>query len=199
MIFILDNYDSFTFNLVQAVGDLGADPVVARNDATRPEEILAARPRGIIISPGPGTPDRAGISVDLIRAAGDVPLLGVCLGHQAIGIAFGGRVVRAPELVHGKPSVVRHDGAGLFEGLPNPFSGGRYHSLMIERETCPPVLEITARTESGLIMAVRHRARPVVGVQFHPESILTPDGPRLLANFLALCGEGGPKGKEGAA
>jgi len=197
VIFILDNYDSFTFNLVQAVGDLGAEPVVARNDATTPDEILAARPRGIIISPGPGTPERAGISVDLIRAvAARIPLLGVCLGHQAIGIAFGGRVIRAPELVHGKPSVIHHDGAGLFQGLPNPLSGGRYHSLMIERETCPPVLEIAARTDAGLIMAVRHRERPIFGVQFHPESILTPDGPRLLANFLALCGE---RRKEGAA
>jgi anthranilate synthase component II len=186
MIFLLDNYDSFTFNLYQALSMLGAEVVVRRNDQVTVEEVAAMAPRldGIVISPGPCTPVEAGISVPLIqRLAGQVPILGVCLGHQAIGAAFGGNVIRAPRLMHGKTSMIAHDGQGVFAGLPNPFQATRYHSLIVERSTLPPVFEITAEAD-GLIMGLRHRFVPVEGVQFHPESILTPMGNDLLANFL---------------
>jgi anthranilate synthase component 2 len=192
MIFLLDNYDSFTFNLYQALSTLGAEVLVRRNDTVTVQDVEAMAPRlnGIVISPGPCTPVEAGISVQLIqRLAGRVPILGVCLGHQAIGAAFGGTVVRAPELMHGKTSMILHDGQGVFTGLPNPFQATRYHSLIVERSTLPPVFEISAETD-GLIMGLRHRFVPVEGVQFHPESILTPLGTDLLANFL---GRGGGK------
>lgn len=186
MILLLDNYDSFTFNLYQALSELGADVVVRRNDQVSISDVLQMLPRldGIVISPGPCTPTEAGISVDLVKElAGVVPILGVCLGHQAIGAAFGAEIVRAPKLMHGKTSMISHNGAGLFAGLPNPFQATRYHSLIVERWTLPPVFEITAEAD-GLIMGMRHREFPVEGVQFHPESILTPAGNDLLANFL---------------
>ena len=186
MIFLLDNYDSFTFNLYQFLRELGADVTVARNDQITVDEVAAMAPKldGIVLSPGPCTPAEAGISVPLIRAlAGRVPILVVCLGHQAIGAAFGGRVVRAPAVMHGKTSSIRHRGQGVFAGLPNPFVATRYHSLIVERESLPPVLEVTAEAD-GLIMGLRHRELDVEGVQFHPESILTPVGKDLLANFL---------------
>ncbi len=186
MIFLLDNYDSFTFNLYQFLRELGADVTVARNDQVTVDEVAAMAPEldGIVLSPGPCTPAEAGISVPLIRAlAGRVPILGVCLGHQAIGAAFGGWVVRAPVLMHGKTSSIRHRGVGVFAGLPNPFVATRYHSLIVDRATLPPVLEVTAEAD-GLIMGLRHRELDVEGVQFHPESILTPVGGDLLANFL---------------
>ena len=186
MIFLLDNYDSFTFNLYQFLRELGADVSVARNDQVTVDEVaaMAADLDGIVLSPGPCTPAEAGISVPLIRAlAGRLPILGVCLGHQAIGAAFGGRVVRAPALMHGKTSSIRHRGVGVLAGLPNPFVATRYHSLIVERATLPPVLEVTAEAD-GLIMGLRHRELDVEGVQFHPESILTPVGKDLLANFL---------------
>lgn len=186
MIFLLDNYDSFTFNLYQALSMLGADVVVRRNDQVTVEDVEALAPHleGIVISPGPCTPNEAGISVPLIqRLAGRTPILGVCLGHQAIGAAFGGTVVRAPRLMHGKTSLISHDGRGVFAGLPNPFQATRYHSLIVDRASLPPVFEITAEAD-GLIMGLRHRFVPVEGVQFHPESILTPAGNDLLANFL---------------
>jgi anthranilate synthase component 2 len=186
MILLLDNYDSFTFNLYQALSELGADVVVRRNDAVTVDEIERLVPTldGIVISPGPCTPTEAGISVPLVRRlAGAVPVLGVCLGHQAIGEAFGGTVVRAPRIMHGKVSMIAHDGGGVFAGLPNPFQATRYHSLIVERSTLPSELEVTAEAD-GLIMGLRHRSLPVEGVQFHPESILTPTGNDLLANFL---------------
>jgi anthranilate synthase/aminodeoxychorismate synthase-like glutamine amidotransferase len=186
MIFLLDNYDSFTFNLYQFLGELGAEVTVARNDQIGVEEVAALGPDldGIVISPGPCTPAEAGISVELIRRmAGRVPILGVCLGHQAIGAAFGGRIVRAPKLMHGKTSHIHHRGVGVFAGLPNPFVATRYHSLIVERETLPLSLEVTAETD-GLIMGLRHRELTIEGVQFHPESILTAVGKDLLANFL---------------
>jgi anthranilate synthase/aminodeoxychorismate synthase-like glutamine amidotransferase len=189
MILLLDNYDSFTFNLYQNLGELGADVVVARNDQITLDEIEAMRPdlERIVISPGPCTPNEAGISVPLIRSfAGRVPILGVCLGHQSIGAAFGGRVVRAPKVMHGKTSAIHHRGVGIFAGLPNPFVATRYHSLIVERSTLPPVFEVTAETDDGTIMGLRHREFDVEGVQFHPESILTPVGKDLLANFLGL-------------
>ena len=189
MLLVLDNYDSFTYNLVQYAGELGADPVVYRNDAPTPEAALALRPSAIVISPGPCTPGEAGISVPLVRAAaGAVPLLGVCLGHQAIGEAYGGRVVRAARVMHGKTSLVAHDGRELFKGLPNPMQVMRYHSLIVESESLPDELTILARAqdEPSEIHAVRHREFPVWGVQFHPESIMTPDGKALLGNFLEL-------------
>lgn len=191
MIFLLDNYDSFTFNLYQALSMLGAEVIVRRNDRVAIEEIeqMADRLDGIVISPGPCTPAEAGISVPLIqRMAGKTPILGVCLGHQAIGAAFGGNVIRAPRLMHGKTSMIAHDGRGVFAGIPNPFQATRYHSLIVERSTLPPVFEITAEAD-GLIMGLRHRFVPIEGVQFHPESILTPSGNDLLANFL---GRGAP-------
>src|SRR5215218_10369692 len=186
MILLLDNYDSFTFNLYRALSELGAEVLVRRNDKVSVDEVekLASKLDGIVISPGPCTPGEAGISVPLVRRlAGVVPILGVCLGHQAIGAAFGGTIVRAPRLMHGKVSLIAHDGAGLFAGLPNPFQATRYHSLIVERSTLPPELEVTAEAD-GLVMGLRHRTLPVEGVQFHPESILTPTGNDLLANFL---------------
>ncbi|HEU0114653.1 MAG TPA: aminodeoxychorismate/anthranilate synthase component II [Thermomicrobiales bacterium] len=186
MIFLLDNYDSFTFNLYQALCALGAEVTVARNDQISVEDVEAMAPAldGIVLSPGPCTPDVAGISVPLVRRmAGKVPILGVCLGHQAIGYAFGAKIVRAPRLMHGKTSKISHAGVGVFRGLPNPFVATRYHSLIVDRATLPPSLEITAEAD-GLIMGLRHRAAAVEGVQFHPESILTPRGSDLLANFL---------------
>ncbi len=186
MILLLDNYDSFTFNLYQAMSQLGADVIVRRNDKVTVDAVERLVPTldGIVISPGPFTPGEAGISVPLVRRlAGAVPILGVCLGHQAIGAAFGGKIVRAPRLMHGKVSMIAHDGAGVLAGLPNPFQATRYHSLIVERETLPAELEITAEAD-GLVMGLRHRSLPVEGVQFHPESILTPTGNDLLANFL---------------
>ena len=186
MILLLDNYDSFTWNLAQYLGELGAPPLVRRNDAIGLDEIASLRPTHIVISPGPGRPEAAGISVAVIRRFGPTtPLLGVCLGHQGIGIAFGGEVVRAPELMHGKTSVVQHDGRGVFRGVPQPFSAARYHSLVVA-DPLPEVLEPAARTEDGTIMGVRHRDYPVHGVQFHPESVLTGEGKQLLRNFLDL-------------
>jgi anthranilate synthase/aminodeoxychorismate synthase-like glutamine amidotransferase len=191
MILVIDNYDSFTYNLVQYLGELGEEIEVRRNDAVTVEETEAQlRPDKILISPGPGTPDDAGVSLAMVEHfAGRIPILGVCLGHQAIGQAFGGRVVRAPVLVHGKASEVCHDGKTIFEGLEYRFKAGRYHSLMVERETLPACLEVSATTPDGVIMGLRHRELNVEGVQFHPESILTHEGKRLLANFLR--GEGG--------
>jgi para-aminobenzoate synthetase component II len=188
MILVIDNYDSFTYNLVQYVGELGAEIVVRRNDEVSVEEVEARlRPSRILISPGPGTPDDAGVSLALIeRFAGRVPILGVCLGHQAIGQLFGGRVVRATEPVHGKASEICHDGLTIFEGIEYRFKAGRYHSLIVERETLPASLEVSATTPEGVIMGLRHRELKVEGVQFHPESILTSEGKRLLANFLKL-------------
>ena len=184
---VVDNYDSFTFNLVQRLGELGARCVVVRNDTTTVAAIGARRPAAVVISPGPGTPAEAGSSVELIRSLGaGIPILGVCLGHQAIGEAYGGRVVRAPSLMHGKISQVHHVGTGLFAGVPDPFPATRYHSLVVERASLPATLEVTARTEDGVIMALRHREHPVVGVQFHPESIGTDAGYRILENFLEM-------------
>src|SRR3990170_4551592 len=193
MLLVLDNYDSFTYNLVQYAGELGADPVVYRNDALTPEAALELRPAAIIISPGPCTPGEAGISVPLVRAAaGVVPILGVCLGHQAIGEAFGGRVVRADRLMHGKTTMVAHTGHPLFEGIPSPVEVMRYHSLVVSPERLPAELEIVAwssdRAPGHEIMALSHRTLPVYGVQFHPESVATLHGKRLLANFLGLAG-----------
>jgi anthranilate synthase component II len=185
MVLMIDNYDSFTYNLVQYLGELGADVTVVRNDAITLDEVEARQPERIVVSPGPCTPSEAGISVALIqRFAGRVPILGVCLGHQAIAQAFGGRVVRAQRVMHGKLSPVQHMGTGVFEGLPSPFQATRYHSLAIERDSLPAALEVTATAEDGEIMGVRHRTHALEGVQFHPEAILTEHGKRLLANFL---------------
>jgi anthranilate synthase component 2 len=193
MLLVIDNYDSFTYNLVQYLGELGADPVVRRNDAVTPAEVLEGNYTGIVISPGPGAPRDAGVTLEIIRElSGSLPILGVCLGHQAIGEAFGGRVIRAPKPIHGKASEVTHDERGAFEGLPQPLAVGRYHSLMVERESLPRELEITAQTRDGLIMGLRHRELPVEGVQFHPESVLTPHGKKMLANFLRQCGTARP-------
>jgi anthranilate synthase/aminodeoxychorismate synthase-like glutamine amidotransferase len=187
---MIDNYDSFTYNLFQYLAELGAEVEVLRNDAAPLEALLARRPDGLVISPGPGRPAQAGVTVAAIRgfAEAGIPVLGVCLGHQGIGEAFGGRVVGARTLMHGKTSWIHHDERALFAGLPSPLEATRYHSLVVERQSCPPVLEITAWTEDGEIMGLRHRELPVEGVQFHPESILTHEGKRLLANFLARCG-----------
>ena len=187
MILIVDNYDSFTYNLVQAVGKLDPDVVVVRNDRFEPAEALARGPRAVIVSPGPGRPETAGRTVPMILEAErqGVPLLGVCLGHQAIGAAHGAVVERAPAPRHGKSSLVRHDGRGLFAGVSNPLEAARYHSLVVREESLPPELAVTARSEDGLVMALAHREKPVYGVQFHPESVLTPEGEKLLANFLA--------------
>ncbi|OBG08658.1 aminodeoxychorismate/anthranilate synthase component II [Mycobacterium intracellulare] len=191
-ILVVDNYDSFVFNLVQYLGQLGVDADVWRNDDDRlSDETAAARQfDGVLLSPGPGTPERAGASIGMVRAcaAEQTPLLGVCLGHQAIGVAFGGTVDRAPELLHGKTSSVHHTNVGVLQGLPDPFTATRYHSLTILPESLPPVLEVTAHTDSGVIMGVRHAELPIHGVQFHPESILTEGGHRMLANWLAVCG-----------
>jgi anthranilate synthase component 2 len=188
-VLMIDNYDSFTYNLVQYLGEFGAEVDVFRNDAASCEELLARAPAGVVISPGPGEPGDAGISVEMVHACAGrgLPLLGVCLGHQAIGLAFGGRIVRARSIMHGKVSPISHDGRGVFEGLPSPFDATRYHSLVIEAASCPAVLEVSARTPDGEIMAVRHRERPIEGVQFHPESILTREGKSLLRRFLARC------------
>ena len=186
-VLVIDNYDSFVYNLVQELGELGADPVVHRNDAIDVAGIRAAAPDLILISPGPGRPEGAGVSMGVIEElAGVIPILGVCLGHQAIGQVFGGEVVRAPSLMHGKTSAIHHDGRGVFVGLPDPFTATRYHSLVVEPSTVPAELEVTARTADGVIMGLRHRSLAVEGVQFHPESLLTPEGPSLLANFLAV-------------
>ena len=187
MLVVIDNYDSFTYNLVHFLGELGAATVVHRNDALSVDDVLALQPDGIVLSPGPGDPNSAGICLDLISAAiGRVPLLGVCLGHQAIGQVFGGRVVRAAELMHGKLSDIHHQDQSVLAGLPSPFRATRYHSLVVDRETLPAELEVTAEVGSGLIMGVQHRTLPIHGVQFHPESIATEHGHRLLGNFLAI-------------
>ena len=187
MILVIDNYDSFTYNLVQYLGELGAKPEVVRNDAVDLSGISAMRPERIVISPGPGTPDDAGVSLEVIRGLGSgIPILGVCLGHQAIGQAFGATVARARRQMHGKTSAVEHDGRGVFQGVPSPFSATRYHSLAVLADTVPEDLEITARADDGEVMGLRHRRWPVEGVQFHPEAILTEHGKILLANFLGL-------------
>jgi para-aminobenzoate synthetase component II len=188
MLLVIDNYDSFTYNLVQYLGELGEEVLVRRNDAVTLDEIeLSLKPARIVISPGPGTPNDAGITLQAIeRFAGKIPLLGVCLGHQAIGQAFGGRVIRAPELMHGKASEICHDGKSIFTGLQDHFLAGRYHSLIVERETLPDCLEVSAYTADDIIMGLRHRELKVEGVQFHPESILTAEGKKLLSNFLKL-------------
>jgi anthranilate synthase component 2 len=187
MIVVIDNYDSFTYNLVQYLGELGATLEVVRNDAVAASELAAMRPERVVISPGPGTPGDAGISLEVIRSLGpSTPILGVCLGHQAIGQAFGGTVARAHTQMHGKTSAISHDGRGVFTGLPNPFTATRYHSLVVLRDTVPDELEITAWAEDGEIMGLRHRRYPIEGVQFHPESILTVEGKRLLRNFLEM-------------
>ncbi|MFQ3594488.1 MAG: aminodeoxychorismate/anthranilate synthase component II [Sphingomonadaceae bacterium] len=190
MILVIDNYDSFTFNLVHYLLELGAEVEVRRNDALTAADALALGPEALLLSPGPCTPNEAGICLELIALAARarLPLLGVCLGHQALAQAFGGRVVRAPTLMHGKTSPVHHDGTGVFSGLPSPFTATRYHSLVAERETLPPDFAINGWTEDGIIMGIRHRALPLHGVQFHPESIATEHGHRLVANFLALAG-----------
>ena len=185
MLLMIDNYDSFTYNLVQYLGELGEDVVVRRNDEVSLEEIGAMKPERIVVSPGPCTPNEAGISVPLIEEfAGRFPVLGVCLGHQSIGQAFGGRIVHAQKVMHGKVSTISHTGEGVFKGLPNPFQATRYHSLVIDRDTLPDCLEVTAWTEDGEIMGVKHKTLPIEGVQFHPESILTEHGHDLLRNFL---------------
>ncbi|MFQ3623880.1 MAG: aminodeoxychorismate/anthranilate synthase component II [Acetobacteraceae bacterium] len=187
MLLLIDNYDSFTFNLFHFLGDVGAETEVVRNDSLTVADALARRPEAIVLSPGPCDPDRAGICLDLIAAAaGRVPILGVCLGHQAIGQAFGGRVVRAPEPWHGKVDAVHHSGSDIFSGVPSPFRATRYHSLVVERSSLPEALEVTAWNEAGLVMGLRHRVFPVFGVQFHPESIASEHGHRLLGNFLSL-------------
>ena len=188
-VLVIDNYDSFVYNLVQELGELGAEAIVFRNDAIDIDGIRAQLPDGILISPGPGRPESAGISLAIIdQLAGEFPILGVCLGHQAIGLAYGGDVVAAPSLMHGKTSAIHHQGLGVFRGLPDPFTATRYHSLVVEPATVPDVLEVTALTADGVIMGLRHRTLAVEGVQFHPESLLSPEGPSLLANFLATCG-----------
>jgi anthranilate synthase/aminodeoxychorismate synthase-like glutamine amidotransferase len=186
VILLIDNYDSFTFNLAQYLGELGAPPVVRRNDELTLGEIESMGPERIVISPGPGRPEDAGVSVEVIKRLGPkVPILGVCLGHQGIGLAFGGSVVRAGELMHGKTSTVHHDGAGVFRGITQPFSAGRYHSLVVA-QPLPSELELSAHTEDGTVMGVRHRQYPIHGVQFHPESVLTGEGHKLLRNFLEM-------------
>jgi anthranilate synthase component 2 len=189
---MIDNYDSFTFNLVQYLGELGAEVEVVRNDAQSVDEVLDRKPAGVVISPGPGEPKAAGISVELVSACAKrgVPLLGVCLGHQSIGVAFGGQIVRAQSIMHGKVSSIEHDGSGVLREIASPFEATRYHSLVIEKESCPEELVITARNGDGEIMGVRHRELPIEGVQFHPESILTRVGKTLLGSFLEGCSPG---------
>ncbi len=190
-VLLIDNYDSFVYNLTQELGELGADPVVFRNDAIDLARIRRERPDAVLISPGPGRPEDAGISMEVVGSlGGEIPLLGVCLGHQCIGQVFGGSVVQAPRLMHGKTSPVEHDGTGIFAGLPNPMVATRYHSLVVAPETVPPVLVVTATSSDGVVMGLRHRTMAIEGVQFHPESILTPSGPALLANFLAQVEQG---------
>ncbi len=187
-VLVIDNYDSFVYNLVQYLGELQVDATVVRNDQIGVEDVQGFT--GVLLSPGPGTPAQAGICMDVIRRhAGQVPIFGVCLGHQAIAEVYGATVSRAPELLHGKTSLVDHDGHGVFEGLPNPMTATRYHSLAVEPDTVPNVLEVSARTDSGVIMGIRHRELAVEGVQFHPESVLTEGGHRMLANWLAICGD----------
>jgi len=189
---MIDNYDSFTFNLVQYLGELGAQVEVVRNDVQSVDEVLDRKPAGVVISPGPGEPKAAGISIELVSACAKrgVPLLGVCLGHQSIGVAFGGQIVRAQSIMHGKVSSIEHDGSGVLRGIASPFEATRYHSLVIEKESCPEELVITARSDDGEIMGVRHRELPIEGVQFHPESILTRVGKTLLGSFLEGCSPG---------
>jgi para-aminobenzoate synthetase component II len=187
VIVLLDNYDSFTYNLAQYLGELGCTLEVHRNDKISVDEIARQKPERIVISPGPCTPQEAGISVELIqKLAGKFPILGVCLGHQAIGAAFGGKIVRAPKLFHGKTSEIKHDGKGIFQSVPNPLTGTRYHSLIVERRSLPAELEVTAETLDGIIMGLRHRQYLIEGLQFHPESVLTPSGKQILKNFLSL-------------
>jgi anthranilate synthase/aminodeoxychorismate synthase-like glutamine amidotransferase len=187
-ILVIDNFDSFVFNLVQYLGELGADPVVVRNDERTVDDLVADGFDGVLISPGPGTPDDSGISLDVIGAfAGKQPVFGVCLGHQCIGQHYGGEVVRAPEIMHGKTSQIHHQGRGVFEGLPEPLEATRYHSLVVDRASVPDVLEITAETSDGIVMGLRHRTLDVEGVQFHPESVLTSAGHALIQNFLDRC------------
>jgi anthranilate synthase/aminodeoxychorismate synthase-like glutamine amidotransferase len=187
VILLLDNYDSFTYNLAQYLGELGCQVEVHRNDRISVEQIAQRKPERIVISPGPCTPQEAGISVELVqKLAGKIPILGVCLGHQAIGAAFGGKIIRAPKLFHGKTSQIRHDGSGVFRGLPNPFTATRYHSLIVERKSLPAELQVTAETDEDIIMGMQHRNYPLMGVQFHPESVLTDSGKQLLKNFLSL-------------
>jgi para-aminobenzoate synthetase component 2 len=191
-ILVVDNYDSFVFNLVQYLGQLGVSCDVRRNDEIGVGDVETLRPDGVLLSPGPGTPQRAGICMPLIeRYAGRLPIFGVCLGHQAFGAAFGATVTRAPELLHGKTSLVHHDGTGVLTGLPDPFTATRYHSLAVVESTLPAEIEVTARTRSGVVMAMRHRELPIEGVQFHPESVLTQGGHLMLANWLAVCGDAG--------
>jgi len=187
VILLLDNYDSFTYNLAQYLGELGCQVEVHRNDRISVEQIAQRKPERIVISPGPCTPHEAGISVEMVqKLAGKIPILGVCLGHQAIGAAFGGKIIRAPKLFHGKTSQIRHDGSGVFRGLPNPFTATRYHSLIVERKSLPAELQVTAETDDDIIMGMQHRHYPLMGVQFHPESVLTESGKQLLKNFLSL-------------
>ena len=189
MILVIDNYDSFTYNLVHYLNELGAETRVRRNDALSALDVIAMRPEAVVLSPGPCTPDEAGICLDLIRLAPEqLPIFGVCLGHQAIGQAFGGKVIRAKHLMHGKTSPIHHDGIGLFEGMVDGFIAARYHSLAVERETLPRILTMTAWTDDGEIMGLQHDQRPIYGVQFHPESIATEDGHKLLGNFLDMAG-----------
>jgi anthranilate synthase/aminodeoxychorismate synthase-like glutamine amidotransferase len=187
---MIDNYDSFTYNLVQYLGELGAEIEVVRNDAAPVEDLLKREVNGVVISPGPGRPEAAGVSVAAVEAFAGLgtPVLGVCLGHQAIGEAFGGRIAQARTIMHGKTSPIHHDQSGVFEGLPTPLDATRYHSLVVDPDSCPQSLEVSARSPDGEIMGLRHRELPIDGVQFHPESILTPEGKRLLANFLSRCG-----------
>ncbi len=190
MILVIDNYDSFTYNLVQYLGELGAELKIVRNDEIDVKTAIGLNPAGIVISPGPGRPEDAGISLELIQRLGrEVPLLGVCLGHQALGLAFGGRIVSAPTLMHGKTSGVAHQGSQLFRDVTNPFVATRYHSLVVERGSLPAVLKVTAETEDGVIMGLQHEKWPLFGVQFHPESILTEEGKVILKNFLDICAE----------
>jgi anthranilate synthase/aminodeoxychorismate synthase-like glutamine amidotransferase len=187
VILLLDNYDSFTYNLAQYLGELGCHVEVHRNDRISVEQIVERKPERIVISPGPCTPQEAGICVELVqKLAGKIPILGVCLGHQAIGAAFGGKIIRAPKLFHGKTSQIRHDSSGVFRGLPNPFTATRYHSLIVERKSLPTALHVTAETDDDIIMGMQHREYPLMGVQFHPESVLTESGKQLLKNFLSL-------------
>ena len=189
---MIDNYDSFTYNLFQYLGEIGAEVEVVRNDAEPLEALLERKPDGLVISPGPGVPEDAGVSIQSVEsfAAQGVPVFGVCLGHQSIGVAYGGKIVRARSIMHGKTSTISHGGQGVFESLPDTFEATRYHSLVIEQESCPDVIEVTARSEDGEIMGVRHRELPVEGVQFHPESILTEVGKQLLRNFTRVCAGG---------